>query len=113
MRQMELQAAQHCTELNDLHSKMCSVNVNQSTVQTCLDNTDTKMRVVKAEVESFQVQLAMAEEWITTNVDTALQQMSGITQSQLEEIMKQLKDMQNEQGSFFTRIANMFTGRSQ
>ena len=110
---MELQAAQHRTELNDLHGRMHSVDVNQSAVQTRLDNTDTKMRVVKAEVESFQIQLAAAEERITTNVDTALQQMSGITQGQLEEIMKQLKDMRNEQGSFFTRIANMFTGRSQ
>lgn len=123
MRQMELQIAQQRTELNSLHSRMRDVDSNQGAVQERVENTEVKMRVVNAEVDGLQIQLAAAEERITANinsrVDVALQQMSSIHQGQLDQIIGQLKDeivgelkdIKREQGNIWSRVADMLRGR--
>lgn len=123
MRQMELQVAQQRTELNSLHSKMQGVDANQGVVQERVENTEAAMRVVNAEVDGLRIQLAAAEERITTSinnrVDAALQQMSNIHQGQLDDIIGQLKDeivgelknIKREQGNIWSRVTDMLRGR--
>jgi chromosome segregation ATPase len=124
MRQMDLQVVQQRTEVNGLHSRMRDVVANQGTVQEMVENAEAEMRVVNAEVDGLRIQLAAAEERITTNVnnrvDAALEQMSSIHQTQLDEIIGQLKDdivgqlkeIKKEQGNLWSRVVEMLRGRS-
>lgn len=110
---MESQTVQQRTELDNLHSRMRGIEDNQEVVRACVENSEMEMRVVKAQVDGLQTQLAATEERITTNVtsgvDAAIQQMIMINREQVEGIMGQLRDMRREQGSLSTWLRNLFS----
>ncbi|KAI9452330.1 hypothetical protein HD554DRAFT_2043717 [Boletus coccyginus] len=117
IKDVESQTVQQRTELDNLHSRMRGIEDNQEVVRACVENAEMEMRVVKAQVDGLQTQLAATEERITTNVtsgvDAAIQQMILINREQVEGIMGQLRDMRREQGSLSTWLRNLFSSRPQ